>query len=84
MVFCCKFLSWSHFHSLFSVKVQGNKGKSKFSVLILYLYVFIGHFLIFFTLLYNLKIIALCHNFNFDKIYTLFGVNSFSPEIMVE
>ena len=32
---------------------------------------------------YSLEIIALCQDFNFDKIYALFGVNSFSPEIMV-
>ena len=26
---------------------------------------------------------ANCHDFNFDQIYALFGVNSFSPEIML-
>ena len=31
----------------------------------------------------KLKITAILFNFNFDKIYTLLGVNSFSPEIMV-
>ena len=27
--------------------------------------------------MYYLEITANCHNFNFDKIYALFGVNSF-------
>ena len=32
--------------------------------------------------MYNLQIAAICINFNFDKIYALFGVNSFAPEIV--
>ena len=34
-------------------------------------------------LVYNLENTAICTNFNFDKVYAHFGVNSFSPEIMV-
>ena len=33
--------------------------------------------------MYHLKITTICHNFNVDKIYALFSVNSFSPETMV-
>ena len=33
--------------------------------------------------MYNFDIRTNCHKFNFDKIYALFGVNYFSPEISV-
>ena len=33
--------------------------------------------------MYNLEITTVCRDFNFDKIYTLFGVNYFSPQIMI-
>ena len=34
-------------------------------------------------LVYNLENTAICNNFNYDKVYAHFNVNSFSPEIMV-
>ena len=34
-------------------------------------------------LVYNFEIKAICRNMNFDQIYSLFGVNSFSPNIML-
>ena len=46
----------------------------------MYLY---GILLIFCFSVYKLKIIALCDNFYFGKIHAFFGINSFSPEIMV-
>ena len=30
-----------------------------------------------------LEITAICHNFNLEKIYVLFGVKKISPELMV-
>ena len=35
------------------------------------------------SFVYSSKIIVLCKKFNFDKIYVLYGVNSFSLELMV-
>ena len=29
------------------------------------------------------EIRKMCHNYNFEEMYTFFGVKSFSPEIMV-
>ena len=46
------------------------------------MYIF-GILLICCILVYNFKSVALCQDFNFDKIYVLFGINSFSPKIMV-
>ena len=43
---------------------------------------FFGILIIFCILVYNLKFIAICHNFNFDIIYALFGVNAFTPGLL--
>ena len=42
-----------------------------------------GNFIKLCILVCYLKITAFCYDLNFDKIYALFSVNSFSPEIMV-
>ena len=58
------------------------KGKSNFWVLIVY---WQGIYRVFFLNMYFnilLEITAICCDLNYDKIYVLFGVNSFSPEIM--
>ena len=57
------------------------KGKKYFLTnLIVHLYVFFVCVCFLINILYfvyNLKIIVLCKKFNFDKIYVLYGVNSF-------
>ena len=44
---------------------------------------FLGILIKLCILVYNLKIMANCRKFFSDKIYALFGVNYFGPEIMV-
>ena len=60
------------------------KRSGKLDVLIVYLQGVLGYFVKkknFF--MYNLEISNIRRNFNFDKIYAIFGVNSFSPKVMV-
>ena len=63
------------------MKVQGNEGKKY--LLSLNIVFICMHRLFFYILVYNLKFIALCQNFHFYEISALFGVNSFSLEIMI-
>ena len=65
---------------LFSVwNIKEMKSKIKFWVLIVYTRYLYG----IWFLVYNLEFMNICCNFNGDKTYPLFVVNSISPEIMV-
>ena len=79
-MFCRKKKNCAFSHSI-CVKVQGNEGqKLFFRFLIVYLQ---GILLKNCILMYYLEITATSLHINFYKIYALFGVNNFSPEIMV-
>ena len=69
----------------FCVQVQGKKKKKMLTLSFYrsftrYLY---GILFKLFILVYNIEITSICGNLNFNKMYALFGENSFSPEIMV-
>ena len=59
------------------------RGKGYFDFYYCIYKVFIGYFISIVYLMYYLEIKTICCNLNFDNIYALFGLNAFSPEIMV-
>ena len=82
-MFCCNNIFVAFLRS-FCVTVQGSEGLKLFSSFnSVYTRYLKGILLKLCILVYNFEIKTICCDFNFEKIYALFDVHAFSPEIMV-